>query len=116
MGHGTALDNSPRSRITGLTASDLAATALFAFEGAVIASGARLDLFGVLVVACVSALGGGTARDLLIGDVPTASVRDVRYVVVSTIGGLLAFGAYRAVVHNEWELLVVLDAAGLALF
>ncbi len=116
MGHGTAVEHTPRSTHRGLTASDLAATALFAFEGAAIAAGARLDLFGVLVVACVSALGGGTARDLLIGDVPTASVRDVRYVVVSTIGGVLAFGTYRAVIHDDLQFLVVLDAAGLSLF
>lgn len=100
----------------GFTHADLAATALFAFEGAVIAAGAGLDVFGVLVVACVSALGGGTVRDLLIGAVPTASVSDVRYVTVSIVGGVIAFLTFRGVANNELVALVTLDAAGLALF
>ncbi len=116
MGDTTTANHGTLLRSRGITAADLAATALFGFEGAAVGAAADLDVFGILVVACVSALGGGTIRDLLIGDVPTASVSDVRYVIVSTIGGALAFGTHRLFFAYEWESVVVLDAAGLALF
>lgn len=112
----TMLEEGTGLRTRGITLADLAATALFAMEGAAVGAAADLDLFGILVVACVSALGGGTLRDLLIGDVPTASVNDVRYVIVATMGGLIAFLTYRAVMVNGWQIVVTLDAAGLALF
>lgn len=116
MGSSRTVPDTTALRSHGITVADLAATTLFAFEGAAVATLVDLDLFGVLVVACVSALGGGTLRDLLIGDVPTASVNDVRYVIVSTVGGVVAFAIYRAGLDADSQLLVVLDAAGLALF
>lgn len=103
-------------RTHGITVADLAATGLFAFEGAALAAVAGLDLFGVLVVACVSSLGGGTIRDLLIGDVPTASVSDARYLVVAPLAGAAAFVAQRTIGTGDGLVLVTLDAAGLALF
>ena len=51
-------------------AFDLAATFVFAISGATQAVRKRLDLFGVLVVACAAGVAGGIARDLLIGAVP----------------------------------------------
>lgn len=116
MADSAVLHDGTRLRTRGITLGDLAATALFAMEGAAVGAAYDLDLFGILVVACVSALGGGTLRDLLIGDVPTASVDDVRYVIVATIGGLIAFVTYRAVAVSSWQIIVTLDAAGLALF
>jgi hypothetical protein len=50
---------------------DLAATAVFAIEGAAVAGGAHLDLFGVVVLGCVTAVGGGILRDLTKGEVGT---------------------------------------------
>ncbi len=95
---------------------DLAATALFAFEGAALAIGAELDLFGVLVIACVASLGGGVLRDLLIGDVPPAALRDPRYLCVAPIAGLGAFLLGGATSVEGSTALVTIDAAGLALF
>lgn len=113
----TATARSPDALASpGVTTADLAATALFALEGAAVGVAAELDLFGVLVVACVSALGGGTLRDLLIGAVPTASVRDVRYVVVSVLGGAVTFLFFSSGLDAASEVLVLLDSAGLALF
>ena len=62
-----------------LLAIDLMGTALFAAEGASIAAQSHLDLLGILVLAFVTALGGGIVRDLLIGDVPPGAVRDWHY-------------------------------------
>lgn len=95
---------------------DYGATGLFALEGAVIGAAAGLDLFGVLVIAVVSALGGGTTRDLLIGDVPTLSVRRSGYLVVAIVGGLAAFAFHATVDQVPVWIMISLDAGGLALF
>ena len=58
---------------------DLAGTAIFALEGALAAIHAQLDFFGVMVLSFVTALAGGVIRDVLIGAVPPASLRDWRY-------------------------------------
>lgn len=96
--------------------ADLGATALFAVEGAIASIDARLDLFGVLVVACATALGGGIIRDVVIGAGPPVSLRFSRYPLVAFAGGALVFllaGPLRDI--PEW-LLVTLDAGGLSLF
>ncbi len=95
---------------------DGGAVLLFALEGAMLAAAARYDLFGVLVVAVVSALGGGTIRDLLIGDIPPLSVRTSRYVVLALAGGLAAFYLYAWFDDIPRGVLITLDAGGLALF
>jgi uncharacterized membrane protein YeiH len=95
---------------------DLAATTLFALEGADLAAVAGYDIFGVLVVAVASALGGGTIRDLLIGDVPPASIRNQRYLWAAIIGGAAAF-AFHTWVHDipSWLLTRALPAPAKAL-
>lgn len=99
-----------------LRTADLAATALFAVEGAAAGVAAGLDLFGLLVVSFATALGGGIVRDLLIGDVPPAALRSMAYPVVALGGGIVVILAHTAVTAAPAELLVVLDAAGLGLF
>jgi hypothetical protein len=74
-----------------LYAVDLAGTLFFGIEGAMAAIGGNLDLLGLLVLACATAFGGGIIRDLLIGDIPPASLRDWRYVAVAVAGGASAF-------------------------
>ncbi|MFV0316591.1 MAG: trimeric intracellular cation channel family protein [Microthrixaceae bacterium] len=96
--------------------ADQAATVLFALDGGAIGAAAGLDVFGVVVVACVSALGGGAIRDLLTGHVPPAAVHDLRYLTLSLLGGLVAIASYRTAFDVAWEPVVALDAAGLALF
>lgn len=62
---------------------DILGTVAFAISGMLVAMEKRLDLFGVLIIAFVTAIGGGTLRDLLIGNTPVAWMRDLTY--VSTI-------------------------------
>ena len=96
--------------------ADLGATALFAVEGAIASIDVRLDLFGVLVVAFATALGGGIIRDVVIGSGPPVSLRFSRYPLVAFAGGALVFllaTPLRGI--PEW-LLVTLDAGGLSLF
>ncbi|MGW9760520.1 putative membrane protein YeiH [Burkholderia sp. 132550021-2] len=97
-------------------AADLAGTAVFAIEGANAAIGAGLDLFGVMVLSLVVALGGGVIRDLLIGARPPSAVSDWRYPALAFASGLFAFVFHERVAAFSPSLLTTLDAAGLALF
>ncbi|WP_201325655.1 trimeric intracellular cation channel family protein, partial [Burkholderia sp. E168m23] len=97
-------------------AADLAGTAVFAIEGANAAIGAGLDLFGVMVLSLVVALGGGVIRDLLIGARPPSAVSDWRYPALAFAAGLFAFVFHARVASFSPSLLTTLDAAGLALF
>jgi uncharacterized membrane protein YeiH len=99
-----------------LTAADLAATFLFAVEGAITASYFNLDWFGVLVISFTTALVGGIARDLLIGYTPPASLRGVVYPLTAFAGAAAVLILDRAVEDIPAWLLQVTDAGGLALF
>lgn len=98
-----------------LLALDLAGVAVFAVSGAEVALEKRLDLFGVLVLSAVTALGGGILRDLLLGATPVAALRDGRYLSTSLITGVLVFLAAGRTTRVA-GLVRLFDAAGLGLF
>ncbi|WP_343486759.1 trimeric intracellular cation channel family protein [Allomuricauda sp. d1] len=60
---------------------DILGTVAFAISGVLIAMDKRLDLFGVIIIGFVTAIGGGTLRDLLIGNTPVVWMRDLTYVI-----------------------------------
>jgi uncharacterized membrane protein YeiH len=95
---------------------DIAGTLVFAVEGAAAAMRANLDLLGLMVLAFATALGGGIIRDVLIGAVPPASLRDWRYSAVAFTGAAVVFFLHPFVQGVPGTLILVLDAAGLALF
>jgi uncharacterized membrane protein YeiH len=101
-----------------LLALDLAGTFVFALSGAVAGVRQRLDLFGVLVLSFAAASAGGIMRDLLIGAVPPAAIKDWRYLGVSLLAGLVIFfwvsrSERLRRLHN---LVLIFDGAGLGLF
>lgn len=99
-----------------LLALDLTGTFAFALNGALTAvRTARVDIVGVIALGMITAIGGGIVRDILIGDLPPATFRDWRYLVVAAGGGLLAFGFSRRL-DRLLGPINVLDAAGLSLF
>lgn len=100
---------------TLLVAFDLGGTFVFALSGATIGVKHRLDLFGVLALSFAAGNSGGIARDLMIGAVPPAAVRDWRYIAVSMLAGLITFYWYR-IINRLNSPVLVFDAAGLALF
>lgn len=63
-------------------ALDLAGTFVFAISGAITAAEKRLDPFGAVVIALVTAVGGGTVRDVLIGATPVGWLRDTNYLTL----------------------------------
>ena len=99
-----------------LLSVDLAGTLLFAVEGALIAVPANLDLLGVMVLAFSTALVGGIIRDVLIGAVPPASLRDWRYATAVFTGGAIVFFMHPYVREIPAPVITTLDAAALALF
>ena len=101
---------------TLLIAFDLIGTLVFALEGALRAIRSDLDFLGLLVLAFVTAVGGGIIRDLLIGATPPAAIRDWRYFGIAILGAVAVFFFYQSVQAIPEQLIVTLDAAGLGLF
>jgi uncharacterized membrane protein YeiH len=98
-----------------LTVLDLVGIFVFALSGGLVAVRKDLDLFGVLVLAGITGLGGGFMRDVLIDALPPAALADWRYLLVPVAAGLATFWFHPALGRME-RLVNVFDAAGLALF
>ena len=94
---------------------DLIGVAVFAVSGALAAGRKRLDLLGVLVIATVTAIGGGTTRDLLLDRHPVFWVADPSYLAVITAATLLTLMYVRLRPPPD-ESLAVADTFGLAFF
>jgi uncharacterized membrane protein YeiH len=94
---------------------DLVGVFVFALSGGLAAVRARLDLFGVIVVAAVTALGGGVLRDTLLGANPPYSLRHWPYLAVPVLAAMVVFRWHPQVARAR-KLVLVLDAAGLGLF
>lgn len=94
---------------------ELIGIAVFAASGAVAAVRARLDVFGVTVLALTTALGGGIIRDVLLGVHPPTSLRTWPYLLVAGGTGLIVFWFHPQVARLRRSVLL-LDAVGLGLF
>jgi uncharacterized membrane protein YeiH len=94
---------------------DLLGVAVFAVSGALAAGRAGMDLLGVVVIAAMTAVGGGTTRDLLLNRHPIFWIRDPTYLVVIGITAMLTV-AYAHLYAPPGDALLVADALGLALF
>jgi uncharacterized membrane protein YeiH len=84
-------------------------------SGVLAAKGKQIDLFGVLVLALATAFGGGTVRDLLVGDTPVAWLRGPELMMTAVITALVTFFAARWVRIPEGALQIA-DAVALAFF
>lgn len=94
---------------------DLFGVAIFAISGVLAAGRKSLDLLGVIVIAVVTAIGGGTLRDLLLDRHPIFWIADPTYLVVISIAALLTL-SYVRVRPPPSNSLLIADALGLALF
>lgn len=95
---------------------DLCGTAVFALSGALAAGRHRMDPFGVIVLASVTAIGGGSIRDALIGATPVFWIRDPNYIIVILATVLACLLLVRRPRKVPEYILPVADAFGLALF
>src|SRR5687768_10587487 len=96
-------------------ALQLLGVAVFAASGALSAGRKRMDVFGVIVIAIVTAIGGGTIRDVLLDRHPVFWIEDPAYVVVSMIAAALTL-AYARFRRPPDHALALADALRLALF
>ncbi|MFN8538864.1 MAG: trimeric intracellular cation channel family protein [Thermomicrobiales bacterium] len=94
---------------------DLCGVAVFAISGVASARRAGMDIFGILVIAVITAIGGGTLRDLLLGRQPVFWVQDAAYLIVIT-GAVAATLVYVRWWTTPTQLLDLADTGGLALF
>ncbi len=100
---------------TTLIVLDLVGIFVFAITGALVAVRKGLDVFGVLVLAAMTGLGGGFLRDVLIDATPPAALQDWRYLLVPVLAGVLA-SFYHPVLGRVERAVNVFDAFGLGLF
>jgi len=95
--------------------AEIVGIAVFAVTGALAAQGKRLDILGVVVLAIVTSLGGGTIRDITLDAHPIGWIVDTSYLWTAIVSAVGAFILCRYVAYPRRALLV-LDAMGLALF
>lgn len=98
---------------------DLDGTVAFGISGALAAGRKRMDFVGVVVLGSIVAVGGGTTRDLILGDAPVFWIGNPTFLLVGAIAALavIPLSATRALnVLEEYRLLQLFDAAGMALF
>ncbi|MFI1099363.1 trimeric intracellular cation channel family protein [Streptomyces melanogenes] len=96
-------------------ALDLVGIFVFAISGALLAVRKNFDVFGIAVLAEVTALGGGLFRDLIIGAVPPAAFSDLGYFITPLLAAVLVFFLHPEVERTQ-NAVNVFDAAGLGLF
>jgi len=94
---------------------DIIGTMAFATSGALTAMSKKLDLFGVLIVAVVTAVGGGTLRDVMIGSTPVCWRGDLNYVYAITIAFVLAV-VFRGRFDKYRTSLLLFDTIGFGVF
>lgn len=94
---------------------DILGTISFAVSGAFMAMDKKLDAFGVLVIAFVTAIGGGTLRDILIGNLPVSWLQNETATIVIFCSAIVTmfFGKY---LKHLSTTLFLFDALGLGLF
>ena len=102
---------------------EIIGTVAFAVSGAFAAIKAKLDIFGVLFIGCITAVGGGITRDLLIGDTPPKIFDNLHILAIAATSALVVFAAaYLSrkqflVTYEHFEPIQnVFDAFGLAAF
>ncbi|HCE2857055.1 TPA: TRIC cation channel family protein [Vibrio parahaemolyticus] len=95
---------------------DLFGTAIFTVSGVLLAGRLKMDPFGVIVLGSVTAIGGGTIRDMALGATPVFWITDTTYLWVIFITCLLTMILVRRPKRLAWWVLPVCDAIGLAVF
>ena len=97
-----------------LTTIEVLGTIAFAISGIRLAAAKRFDWFGAYVVGLVTAIGGGTVRDVLL-DIPVFWMLSFRYLAVTGLS-LAAVIVFRQALVRGMRTLFIFDAIGLALF
>jgi len=94
---------------------DLTGTFAFALSGALLAVRKQFDVVGLVILAEVTAIGGGVMRDVLLGTTPPVAFRTPAYLLVPLLAAAATFVAYPQL-ERLAPAVILFDAAGLALF
>lgn len=94
---------------------DIMGTIAFAISGVSVAMSKRMDPFGVLIIAFVTAVGGGTLRDILIGVTPVTWMTDMRYVYVIFAATVLTV-LFKQKINYLRTSLLLFDTIGIGLY
>ena len=94
---------------------DILGTIAFAVSGALVAINKRMDPFGVFIIAFVTAVGGGTLRDVLIGKQPVIWMNDIAYIFLIGIAVIAAI-IFRKKLRYLQKSLFLFDTIGLGIF
>ena len=100
---------------------ELIGTVAFAASGAIIAIRKKMDIFGVCVLALVTAVGGGVMRDLLLGIVPPSTFRNPVYAITAAVVSVIVFikpvRYYLTGNHTAYQrMMLLMDSLGLGIF
>ena len=93
---------------------DLFGTVAFAITGAFKAIEKKFDIVGILVLATITGVAGGTIRDVILGRIPN-SIADPTYIVATIASGIVIFFLYSRL-KKHWNLFLKFDAIGLGVF
>ena len=94
---------------------DLIGTGVFAISGALTAAEKKLDVFGIAAVAFITAVGGGTLRDVLIGSTPVSWMNDLTYLILIVVGFVIAI-SFKSYILNLRKTFFLFDTIGIGVF
>lgn len=94
---------------------DLLGTVAFAISGALAAMNRKFDLFGIFIIAFVTAIGGGTIRDILIGNTPVTWMENTIYIYLIGVVTIFAI-LFRTKLDRLKKSLFLFDTIGLGVF
>jgi uncharacterized membrane protein YeiH len=94
---------------------DLIGTFAFALSGAIAGIRKNTDIYGMVVLGCVTAVGGGTLRDILVGRIPPFIFHDYNYLTISILASILVF-FFHNIFEKQSDILLIMDALGLGVF
>jgi len=94
---------------------DLFGTMAFAVTGAFKAIEHKADIVGIIILATITGVAGGTIRDIVIGHFPPHSISDPGYVIITVVTGIAIFFLYPKM-QKHWNLFLKFDALGLGVF
>lgn len=94
---------------------DILGTIAFAISGVLVALSKKMDPFGILIIAFVTAIGGGTLRDILIGNTPVSWMENLTYTYVIIVAAVLTV-IFRSKIDYLRRSLFLFDTIGIGLY
>ncbi|WP_299892097.1 trimeric intracellular cation channel family protein [uncultured Lacinutrix sp.] len=94
---------------------DILGTIAFSISGVLVALNKKMDAFGILIIAFVTAVGGGTLRDVLIGETPVSWMKDMTFVYV-IMASTIAAVVFKSKIDYLRKSLFLFDTIGIGLY